>query len=69
MSRPHSELASLLESGVRDGVFPGAVAAVVEPDADPWIHAVGHRMIVPTRREMSTETVFDLASLTKPLVT
>ncbi|MDI6772624.1 MAG: serine hydrolase domain-containing protein [bacterium] len=55
--------------GLRDGVFPGAVVAVVR--GKDWLlhQAFGDAQVVPRRRPMTIETVFDLASLTKPLAT
>lgn len=55
--------------GLRDGVFPGAVVAVARGSALLLHEAFGDAQRVPKRRPMSVGTVFDLASLTKPLVT
>lgn len=55
--------------GLRDGVFPGAVVAVVKGSALLLHEAFGDAQVVPRRRPMRIETVFDLASLTKPLAT
>jgi len=55
--------------GLRDGVFPGAVVAVLRGSALLLHEAFGDAQVVPRRRPMTIETVFDLASLTKPLAT
>ena len=64
-----ARLQGLLERGVRDGVFPGAAAFALRRGEPAVRVCAGHRMVVPERREMDLEVVFDLASLTKPLAT
>jgi CubicO group peptidase (beta-lactamase class C family) len=59
----------LLNSGVADGVFPGAVLLVSRAGHRLCFQAVGQAAIVPSPRPMTVDTVFDLASLTKPLAT
>lgn len=63
------DLARLLAEGVERGVFPGAVALLARRGIVGWQHAVGQAQLVPARREMTLETIFDLASLTKILAT
>jgi len=61
-------LTALLEDGLSAGVFPGAVAAVGRAVGTERVVAVGERD--PENGLAATpETVFDLASLTKPVVT
>ena len=61
-------LTGLLEDGLAEGAFPGAVAAVGSADGTHRVVAVGERD--PEEGLAATpETVFDLASLTKPVVT
>ena len=60
---------SLLESGVQEGVFPGAVLLVVKDGEIRAHHEAGHRVLEPNPAAMERETIFDLASLTKPLAT
>ena len=61
-------LTGLLEDGLAEDVFPGAVAAVGSADGTERVVAVGERD--PENDLPATpETVFDLASLTKPVVT
>jgi CubicO group peptidase (beta-lactamase class C family) len=59
----------LLEGAVRAGVAPGMVAGWQRAGDDPTIVTVGHAAIIPSPVPAVTETWFDLASLTKPLVT
>lgn len=60
--------------GVGDSVFtdytrciPGAVLCVVDSGRITYLRAYGHRAVVPVCEPMTTNTVFDLASLSKPL--
>ncbi len=58
---------ALLERAVADGAFPGAVA-LIALDGQVVAHwAIGHAQVEPTQRPMQLDTIFDLASLTKPL--
>lgn len=57
------------EKAVIQGVFPGAVLLVGKGDEILYEHAFGARSLVPTIRPSDTSTIFDLASLTKPLAT
>jgi CubicO group peptidase (beta-lactamase class C family) len=59
----------LLEDGIKDGVFPGAVLLVAKGGRVVFFHEAGYRSIIPQKLPMKKDTVFDLASLTKPLAT
>ncbi|MCX8184039.1 MAG: serine hydrolase, partial [Crenarchaeota archaeon] len=50
-------------------VFPGASIAVYFDDGLVYEEAFGYAEMIPERRETSIETLYDLASLTKPLAT
>ncbi len=58
-----------LDDAVAQGVFPGAVLLVRDADHTFYQRAVGFRQIEPTRAPMEEGTIFDIASLTKPLAT
>lgn len=58
-----------LADGIARGVFPGAVAAVVRGRRRLVLEALGHAQVVPRRVAMRIGTIFDLASLTKPVAT
>ena len=62
------DISTLIQGGISDGIFPGAVAYVIEGDRTAYHEAFGHRMVEPTHKLMQRDTVFDLASLTKPIV-
>ena len=58
----------LLAQAVHDGVFPGAVALMGSLNQIHFQQAIGWRMVAPEKRTMLLDTIFDLASLTKPIV-
>jgi CubicO group peptidase (beta-lactamase class C family) len=57
------------EEAVADGVFPGAVALVSKDDRIVYEKAFGYRSLLPQKAPMEISTIFDLASLTKPIAT
>ena len=60
---------ALLEHGVEEGVFPGAVLLVARKGQILFLKETGHLSLIPDRVSIKRDTVFDLASLTKPLAT
>ena len=58
-----------VEAALARGDCPGAVVVVVHTDAVVYRKAFGHRAVEPAKVPMTADTVFDLASLTKPLAT
>ena len=60
---------SLLNEGVKGGIYPGAVLLVGHKGENVFFQEVGHRSLVPGSDPMQKDTIFDLASLTKPLAT
>ena len=69
MKPPNRDIDELIQDGISNRVFPGAVAYIAKADAIPYCKAFGHRMCTPDLKPMRQETIFDLASLTKPIVT
>ena len=57
-----------MRAAVADGVFPGGVLLVAKHRQVMFHEAFGYANIYQ-KRPMNTETIFDLASLTKPLAT
>jgi CubicO group peptidase (beta-lactamase class C family) len=57
------------DEAVAQGVFPGAVLLVGREEEVVYERAFGSRSLVPARSPMQAGTIFDLASLTKPLAT
>ena len=63
-----TRLFRLLKEGQERGVYPAAVAAVYARDREYFL-AVGYRSLVPHQEPNQEDTLYDLASLTKPLAT
>lgn len=63
------KLAKFMQQAVDDGVFPGAVLGIVNQHGLLYQKAFGYRQLEPERLEMTSETVFDIASLTKVVAT
>jgi CubicO group peptidase (beta-lactamase class C family) len=63
------DVALLLRQGVGAEWFPGAVLVVGYQGKLVYEAAVGQAACLPDSRPMTTDTVFDLASLTKPIAT
>jgi CubicO group peptidase (beta-lactamase class C family) len=57
------------EEAVGVGVFPGAVLLVGRGEEVIYERAFGWRSLVPDQSPMQPSTIFDIASLTKPLAT
>ena len=62
------QISSLINHGILKKTFPGAVALIVEDNNVLYHKAFGNRMVRPKILPMETDTIFDLASLTKPIV-
>lgn len=57
------------EEAVKQGVFPGAVLLVGRGNEVVYERAFGSRSLIPDQSPMQLSTIFDVASLTKPLAT
>jgi len=57
------------QEAITQGVFPGAVVLVGRQEDVVYERAFGHRSLVPAKTPLQASTIFDLASLTKPLAT
>ena len=60
---------ALLARSVRDRIFPAAVVEVGESAGSLWHEAFGHLTFDEGARAAGEDTLFDLASLTKPIAT
>ena len=58
-----------IEAEIARKQLPGAVVVVGRQGRVVWRKAYGHRALEPTPENMTTDTIFDLASLTKPVAT
>lgn len=63
------EIDALVAAAIAEHKLPGAVVAIGRRDGIRFLKAYGDRAIYPTREAMTAGTVFDLASLTKPVAT
>lgn len=63
------DVSRLLAQGLAEGSFPGAVLVVGYEGQLVFEEAVGDASQRPVPRPMTLDTVFDLASLTKPIAT
>lgn len=68
---PHvlAEIEGVVARGIASGEMPGAVVCVGRGEGIAFLRAFGNRQVEPTVEAMTTDTVFDLASLTKPVAT
>ena len=58
-----------MTDAVKSGEVPGAVVLVGRGDETLYFRALGSRRVVPDHQPMTRETIFDIASLTKPFAT
>ena len=61
-------ISTLIEQKISEQIFPGAVVAILNKDKAIYHAAFGNRIITPKQASMLPDTLFDLASLTKPIV-
>jgi CubicO group peptidase (beta-lactamase class C family) len=62
-------IAEKMQQGVDQGVFPGAVLLVSHKGRAVHHSAYGSACVLPNREPASVDTIYDLASLTKPIAT
>lgn len=58
---------SVIETAIAEGTIPGAVLLVARSGVIVYQRAYGLRAVVPSSEPMTLDTIFDLASLSKPL--
>lgn len=64
-----AEIDSLVADEISKGTFPGCVIAIGRHGKLVLHRAYGHRQLKPHMAPMKADTVFDLASVTKPIAT
>lgn len=69
LKRDLPEIDRLVSEALAKGKAPGAVVVVGRSNGIVFQRAYGHRAVFPKKKPMKLDTVFDLASLTKPIVT
>ncbi|MCY7344698.1 MAG: DUF1343 domain-containing protein [Pyrinomonadaceae bacterium] len=64
-----NQIDALVEKDIADKKLPGAVVLIGRKGKIVYRKAFGNRSLVPTVEKMTVETIFDAASLTKPVAT
>jgi CubicO group peptidase (beta-lactamase class C family) len=68
-NRPIDIARSAIEDAIRSRVFPGAAVEVGDRSGVVWRAAFGRLTFEPSARAVTPRTVYDLASLAKPIAT
>jgi len=69
MPTANQQLSALLQQHIEAGEFPSAIYLVGERDEILFTDALGYSVVEPYRVANKLDTIYDLASLTKPLIT
>ena len=69
MAAKFSLVRAVAQRAVDDGVIPGLVLGLAQGGQVQFLDAFGHRQIVPDVERLTPDVVYDLASLTKAVVT
>ena len=69
MSLASNEISAFLQERIDAGDFPSAVYLVAEKGEIVFQDALGYAVLEPERIPVKLDTIYDLASLSKPLVT
>ena len=64
-----ADLDAAINQAVRDDKIPGAVLVIGHDGKTVYRKAYGNRALLPAKEPMTTETIFDIASLTKVVAT
>ncbi|MFT9015744.1 MAG: serine hydrolase domain-containing protein [Acetobacter sp.] len=64
-----TQVERIFHNAIATGNTPGAVAAIGHEGLVPWKGVFGQRAVTPTPEPMTWDTLFDMASLTKVLIT
>jgi CubicO group peptidase (beta-lactamase class C family) len=64
-----SEMDRVIEEAIKNGDCPGAVVLIGHKGETVYRKAYGYRALKPEKEAMTADTIFDLASLTKPIAT
>lgn len=69
MTSPATAISSFLAERIVDGDFPSAVYLIAQEGEVKFAAALGNAVVEPQKIPATLETIYDLASLTKPLAT
>ncbi len=64
-----ADIDGLVAAAITEKKLPGCVVLIGRPGGVVWLKAYGDKRLEPEPEAMTDDTVFDLASLTKPLAT
>ncbi len=64
-----NQIDALVEKDIADKKLPGAVVLIGRKGKIVYRKAFGNRSVLPTVEKMTVDTIFDVASLTKPVAT
>ncbi|MFN2502576.1 MAG: exo-beta-N-acetylmuramidase NamZ domain-containing protein, partial [Pyrinomonadaceae bacterium] len=64
-----AQIDAVVEADIKDKKLPGAVVLIGHKGKIVFRKAYGNRSLVPTVEKMTVDTIFDMASLTKPVAT
>jgi uncharacterized protein YbbC (DUF1343 family) len=64
-----TEIDRIVEEGLAKGNMPGAVVLIGRHGGIAYRKAYGQKRLVPEQSPMTVDTVFDMASITKPMAT
>jgi CubicO group peptidase (beta-lactamase class C family) len=64
-----NKITEILKRGLKEKVYPGAVLLIAREEDIVFFHNMGNRTLSPQSLPMEKKTIFDLASLTKPIAT
>lgn len=63
------QVRGIIASAIAERKMPGCVLAVGNSQGDLFVEAYGNKRMEPTEEPMTIDTVFDMASITKPVAT
>ncbi|MBM3964879.1 MAG: DUF1343 domain-containing protein [Planctomycetes bacterium] len=64
-----NQMREIIASAISERKMPGCVLAVGNGQGDLFVEAYGNKQVEPTAEPMTIDTVFDMASITKPVAT
>jgi len=64
-----SRVDQVINQAINDTIIPGAVIAVVRKNKIVYLKAYGYKSVYPKKEQMTTNTVFDMASCSKSVGT
>ena len=69
MKQQQNDIASLIDEGIRQEVFPGIVLLVSKNGSLVFAKVQGVRQLDPQEESMTDDTIFDLSDISQPLAT